>query len=146
MIDDHTMVQSGKRARIICLVVVTAILWLSGAGCAMCCSAGPLTGRCISDEMSCNPSGQDCCKVARKQNDPTNDYSISSSNERGCSLLPKRMDARLDRGAILDPLIVALPVHGPLTALVLSRNIPWSTESVPTNRGSTDLRRCVLLI
>jgi len=132
--------------KLICNGVTALVLWLSGAGCALCCFAGAASSYWLG-EMSCGQaaSGDDsCCKTASRNSETDHSDSISECIIQ-CPLLAKHIEG------VIAP-NHSVPIFGALNSVpaVLgtdaSRQSPHQVKTPPANRGSTYLRCCVLLI
>jgi len=131
--------------KLICTGVTALVLLLSGAGCALCCFAGAASSYWLG-EMSCAQatSGDDsCCKTALRNSERDHSDTISESITQ-CSLLAKHIEGLIAPNHSV-PLIGVFSVtasHGS----VASQQSPHQVKIPPSNRGSTYLRCCVLLI
>ena len=136
--------------RIGCLAVAVLTLWLSGLGCALCCSTGVVEACCTSGERTYSRAStlqRDCCKQTRKSCAPVRRDSISQMPDGSCSLLPQQ-----------PPSLIRLPDATSFFAAVIppAQFIPPPEMDVPAplcassvllaNRGSTYLRCCAFLI
>src|SRR5215510_8542846 len=79
--------------KLICNGVTALVLWLSGAGCSLCCFAGTASSYWLG-EMSCGqaPSADDsCCKTASRTSETDNSDSISECITQ-CPMLAKHIE------------------------------------------------------
>jgi hypothetical protein len=131
-----------------CFAVILLTLWLSGFGCAFCCSTGLGNHCCTSQQNICGAETQaDCCKPEKMQSASTNEPVFSSLPDVGCPLLPNQTPGEF-RQSNLTNLGVAI---ASVTPFILQpkaiKYAPVSTHSMlPANRGSTYLRCGVFLI
>src|SRR5215470_805573 len=87
------MMKGYVQKKLICTGVTALVLWLSGAGCALCCFAGTAS-RYWLGEMSCGQgaSGDDsCCTTAMRNSETDHSDSISESITQ-CPLLAKHIE------------------------------------------------------
>lgn len=133
-----------------CLAVVLLTLWLSGFGCAFCCSTGLGNHCCKGNESDCATEAKaDCCKSEKKScalTETTGD-AFSSLPEAGCPLLPNQTPSEFRQSHLINLIAVVLPVAPFMPQLEMDKYPPVFTNSLlPANRGSTYLRGCVFLI
>lgn len=136
--------------QISCLAVMLLTLWLGGIGCALCCSTGAGDHCCSSNQSACSFSPEtedDCCSLEKTQCASTKGSAISKLPAAGCSLLPNQTPVELRRSNVTSLLATVLPVLHFLPQPEIDERDPVFVNSVPpSNRGSTYLRCCVLLI
>ena len=156
--------------RFYCLTLITALLWLSGVGCATCCASEqmilPVNGHLVpttslSTEKtlaeSCSEK-MDCCKkaaiphAAKKENGinrPASEASeiSESSSVVACRLLAKQTPGFVTVKLASTNLAADLPVNGlPSISSDTANNSSASHLVLPHNRSGTYLRCCVFLI
>jgi hypothetical protein len=131
-----------------CLAVVLLTLWLSGFGCAFCCSTGLGNHCCSSQQNSCATKAEaDCCKPEKQQGASTDGDAISKLPNANCPLLPSQTPSEFRQSQVTSLLAAILPVTPFIPQLETDKYAPVFTNSLlPTNRGSTYLRCCVFLI
>ena len=140
------MMNGFVQKKLICNCVAALVLWLSGAGCALCCFAGAASSSWLG-EMSCAQatSGDDsCCKTATRESVADHSDSISESITQ-CPLLAKHIEGVIAQNHSV-PLIGVLKSVSALGGSVASQPSRHQVKIPPANRGSTYLRCCVLLI
>ena len=133
-----------------CLAITALTLWLGGFGCALCCSTGATDLCCAGEQSSCNgPASQvsDCCKQTGEQCATGNADSISQPPDGSCSLLPNQAASILTASSATNLFPAAIQTHQFIPKPEIDAHGPvYARSLLPSNRGSTYLRCCVLLI
>ena len=132
--------------KLICTGVTAIVLWLSGAGCTVCCFAGAASSYWLG-EMSCTQAASEddsCCKTAARNSETEHRDSISECIAQ-CPFLAKHLEGVIAPNHSV-PTISALKSVPALLGSVASQQSPHQVKIPPANRGSTYLRCCVLLI
>ncbi len=133
-----------------CLAIAVVTLWLGGLGCVLCCSAGVVDSCCAGEQNTYSrqaPSITDCCKRVKKSCASAVGDSISQPPDAGCSLLPNQTPVLLRGPSATSLPADVIPVNWFLPEPDITLHAPvYSASILPANRGSTYLRRCVLLI
>jgi hypothetical protein len=142
-----TLLQIGIK-QINCLAVVLLMLWLSGFGCAFCCSTGLGNHCCSSQQNSCATEVEaDCCKPEKQHRASTDGDAISSLPDAGCPLLPSQAPSEFNQSKVTNLFAATLPVTPIISQLEMDKYAPVFTHALlSANRGSTYLRCCVFLI
>lgn len=136
--------------KISCLAIVILTLWLSGFGCALCCSTGATDVCCAKEQTICNRPPEElseCCRKAEKRCVATTADSISQPIDASCSLLPNQTPSLLNLSSTTSLFAAVLPVYPFSLRLETGVQAPvYAGTALPNNRGSTYLRCCVFLI
>ena len=136
--------------RIGCLAIVVLTLWLSGFGCALCCSTGGTDLCCTKEQITCNRPPEvlsDCCRQAWKQCAATTANSISQPIDASCSLLPNQTPSLLSVSSATSLFAAVLPVYQFSLRQETGVQAPvLAITALPANRGSTYLHCCAFLI
>jgi len=139
------MMNGFSQKKLTCTGLTVLVLWLSGAGCVMCCFAGAASSYLLG-ETSCGQaasSDDNCCKTGTRNPEADDSASISESIIK-CPLLAKHIE-----GVIAPNHSVPLDVLKSVPALngsVASQQRQHQVTIPPANKGSTYLRCCVFLI
>lgn len=136
--------------QISCIAVMLLTLWLGGIGCALCCSTGAGDHCCSSNQSTCgllSETEADCCSLEKTHYSSTEGSAISKLPDAGCSLLPNQTPVELRRSNLTSLLATLVPViHFSPQLETDELNSVFVNSAPPSNRGSTYLCCCVLLI